>query len=84
MKDILSILQDYVEELPLAQEVKAVHAQSDPYFQRLCALTTTREADGIWGAAVEMGAAECSADFRRGFAMGVRLWEEIHQIELTR
>lgn len=84
MNDILSILQYYAEELPPGKEARAVSQKNEPYFRRLCTLTSVEEADNLWSAALETGAAECSADFRRGFAMGVRLWEEVHQVDLTR
>jgi len=67
MMDVLSILSEYVEQLPPSAEMKVVSQQSGPFYQRLCQLTGEQEADDIWFAALDVGGAKSSAAFRHGF-----------------
>lgn len=84
MIDILSILFNHVEELPPTPEMKAISQRSEPFYERLCQLTDPQEADNIWCAALDVGCAESSVFFRRGFAMGVELCRALDKIDLTR
>lgn len=80
MSDILSILFQAAMELPETSQERAAMRRAEPFHDRLCELTNEREADEIWFAAVGEGAAESADSFQRGFAMGARLWEQIHAI----
>lgn len=84
MTDALSTLSEYVEQLPPTAEMKAASQKADPFHQRLCQLTGEQEADDIWFAALNVSGAESSAAFRRGFAMGFQLSEELRAVPLTR
>ncbi len=77
MEDILSVLYTAAMDLPRAEKLSAAVQKADPVHERLCRLAGIEEADKIWLAAMGVGAAENEECFRRGFAMGFRLREEL-------
>lgn len=83
MPDMLSILYESAMDLPSTPEAKEAARRAKPFHSRLCELTSEQEADEIWFAAIGEGAAESAAAYRRGFAAGVRLWEQAHEIPLS-
>lgn len=82
MEDILSILYTAAMDLPRTEKLSAAVQEADPMHERLCQIAGIEEADRIWLEAMGLGTAESEDCFRRGFAMGFQLREELG--ELTR
>jgi len=77
MENILSILYKATLDMTPTEESKTATRQAAPLHRRLNELAGEEMGDEIWGAAVEAGMADCEDCFRRGFAMGFRLREEL-------
>ncbi len=77
MEDILSMLYTAAMDLPRGEKLSAAVEKAGPAHERLCRLAGVEEADKIWLEAMGEGAAENEDCFRRGFAMGFRLREEL-------
>ncbi len=80
MEDVLSILYQAVLELPPSEEQKAVTRKMAPVHSRLNEMVGEDAGDEIWGAAMEVGTADSKDCFRRGFAMGFQLREELEEL----
>ena len=73
MKGLYSALYNAFVPVTETPEDRAAVEAGEPYFRCLRELVYLREADQIWGAAVEIGAADLENSFAHGFRLGVRL-----------
>jgi len=80
MKSAIEELFDAFEtydEGAVSPEERRVRQNTREVWGKLEKKLTLEETDALWSSAVEVGAAECQASFRRGFLLGSRLMLEV-------